>query len=120
MLALIAVLVRVWIQPGRHTVFGVYREAGMRWLEGNEIYVRVGKFLYSPLAAALFAPFAILPERMAGFLWHLLCGVAFFLWCELARALSLLRTRREMRIGFCSRSCHSCSAISTTVRRACS
>jgi hypothetical protein len=67
------------MQPGRHNVFAVYRRAGLHWLEGQDLYTNVSEFLYSPLVAAFFTPFAVISERWAGLTWHLLCGLGFFL-----------------------------------------
>lgn len=78
-LIITGVAVRAWMQPGRHNVFAVYRRAGLHWLEGQDLYTNVSEFLYSPLVAAFFVPFAIIPERLAGIIWHVLCGLGFFL-----------------------------------------
>ncbi len=83
-LAIAGVLGRAMAAPQRNSVFGVFRDAGQSWLTGGDLYSHVGKYLYSPLAAALFSPFAFLPESVGGALWRLITlGVylsTFVLW----------------------------------------
>jgi Glycosyltransferase family 87 len=67
-----AVVVRAIVAPHQNTVFTVFREAGEAWVNGVNLYSHVGKYLYSPLAAAFFALFAWVPESMAGALWRLM------------------------------------------------
>ncbi len=69
-LVLLGVLTRAGLHPGRNSVFRLFRQAGARWLAGERLYPNVGEFLYSPLAAAAFSPFARLPEGMGGVLWR--------------------------------------------------
>jgi hypothetical protein len=66
------VVVRAIVAPHQNTVFTVFREAGEAWVNGVNLYSHVGKYLYSPLAAAFFAVFAWVPESMAGALWRLM------------------------------------------------
>ena len=80
-LALIVIFVRVWFKPGSHSVFTVFRQAGAHWMKAESLYGQAGtwqgsKFLYSPLAAAAFAPFSLLPENIAGVAWRLIGGAA--------------------------------------------
>jgi hypothetical protein len=58
-------------------VFLVFRDAGRAWLAGQPLYSHVGKYLYSPLAAAFFAPFALMPDWAASALWRLATGLAY-------------------------------------------
>jgi hypothetical protein len=60
------------VAPHQNTVFTVFREAGEAWVTGANLYSHVGKYLYSPLAAAFFALFARVPENVAGALWRLM------------------------------------------------
>jgi Glycosyltransferase family 87 len=69
-LAVFAVVVRAILAPHQNTVFTVFREAGVAWLNGANLYSYVGKYLYSPLAAAFFALFAWLPESIGAGLWR--------------------------------------------------
>ena len=68
---------RVWLRPERNTVFRVFRLAGERWLASANPYANVGEFLYSPLVAAGFAPFALLPPGLGGLLWRALNAAVF-------------------------------------------
>src|ERR1700741_1838141 len=63
--------------PHQNSVFLVFRDAGRAWLAGQPLYSHIGKYLYSPLAAALFAPFALLPDWAASAVWRLATGLAY-------------------------------------------
>ena len=46
-----------------HSVVSTYRDATIQWFAGRDIYTDTGHgFLYLPVAAILFAPFAWLPS----------------------------------------------------------
>lgn len=71
-----AVCIRVVLSPETHTVFPVFAAAGRSWITGEDLYSRVavpvtGPFRYSPLVAAIFAPFSLLPTSAAEVLWRL-------------------------------------------------
>jgi hypothetical protein len=71
------VSVRVYFHPGSHSVFTTYRAAGGAWLHRAEIYNRtVGTFLYSPLIAAVYSPFALLSQNTGEVIWRVLLGLA--------------------------------------------
>jgi hypothetical protein len=82
--AVSAVVVRAIAAPHQNTVFTVFRDAGQAWLKGSNLYSQVGKYLYSPLAAAFFSLFALIPEWAGAALWRLvIVGVylsTFILW----------------------------------------
>jgi hypothetical protein len=65
--------------PHQNTVFIVFRDAGRQWLAGTDLYSQVGKYLYSPLAAAIFSPFGLLPDAVGAALWRLLI-IGIYLW----------------------------------------
>ena len=67
---------RIYVHPGWHSVFPIYREAGAAWIHQAQIYGAPGIFLYSPLVAALFSPFALIDQNTAEVLWRLLLGFA--------------------------------------------
>jgi hypothetical protein len=71
-IAILAVVGRAILAPHQNTVFTVFRDAGRQWLSGTNLYSQVGKYLYSPLAAAVFSPFAFLPDPAGAALWRLL------------------------------------------------
>src|SRR5215467_8859197 len=76
-LSIALVCVRVYRHPSSHSVFAAYRHAGAAWIAQANIYGIAGaRFLYSPLVAALYSPFAIMPQNVAEVLWRLLLGVA--------------------------------------------
>jgi hypothetical protein len=74
---ILGVSIRGIAAPHQNSVFLVFREAGRAWLAGQPLYSHVGKYLYSPLAAALFAPFALMPDGVASALWRLVTGLAY-------------------------------------------
>lgn len=74
---ILGVTIRGMIAPHQNSVFLVFRDAGRAWLVGQPLYSHVGKYLYSPLAAAWFAPFALLPDWAASAVWRLATGLAY-------------------------------------------
>jgi hypothetical protein len=82
------ICVRIYAHPGWHSVFPTYRNAGAAWIHQTQLYGAPGIFLYSPLVAALFSPFALISQSVAEVLWRLLLGLALplALWFN-ARAL---------------------------------
>jgi hypothetical protein len=82
------ICVRIFVHPGWHSVFPTYRSAGVAWIHRAELYGVPGIFLYSPLVAALFSPFAIMSQNIAEVLWRLLlgCALPLALWFN-AKAL---------------------------------
>jgi Glycosyltransferase family 87 len=74
---ILGVTIRGMAAPHQNSVFLVFRDAGRAWLAGQPLYSHVGKYLYSPLAAAWFAPFALVPDWAASALWRLATGLAY-------------------------------------------
>jgi hypothetical protein len=75
-LSVATICVRIHGHPGWHSVFPTYRNAGAAWIHQAQLYGAPGIFLYSPLVAALFSPFALIPQNVAEVLWRLLLGLA--------------------------------------------
>jgi hypothetical protein len=75
-LTVVVVCVRIFTYPGWHSVFPTYRDAGAAWIHQARIYAAPGIFLYSPLVAAFFSPFALISQNVAEVLWRLLLGFA--------------------------------------------
>jgi hypothetical protein len=77
---LLAICIRVSVSPRAHSVFPIFSIAGRHWLTGKELYYPhffdpdLDNFRYSPLAAALFAPWSALSDRLGGVLWRLVSG----------------------------------------------
>ena len=72
-LALLVICVRVGVFPHRQSSYATdYVPAGWRWLHGAEVYGKRQGFVYSPLIAAFFAPFSVLPPAVGGVFWRLL------------------------------------------------
>ena len=63
--------VRWWLSH-RGTSFDTYHLAGSHWLHGENVYSQWMGFVYSPVVAAFFAPFAYLPSSLANILWRVL------------------------------------------------
>jgi hypothetical protein len=75
--AMIIVCVRAYRHPGSHSVFGTYRNAGAAWIQQKQIYGIGGSaFLYSPLIAAFYSPFALISQNASEVIWRFLLGVA--------------------------------------------
>jgi hypothetical protein len=70
------VCLRIGRHPGSHSVFTEYRDAGGAWLHQTQIYETDTRFLYSPLIAALYSPFALISQNLSEVLWRLLMGLA--------------------------------------------
>ena len=65
--------------PNRATAFTVYRLAGNHWLSAQHLYGDWRGFVYSPLAAVFFAPFALLPPGWGNLFWTWLNAGMFLL-----------------------------------------
>src|SRR5215469_16390829 len=75
----IAVLLVFLIRAGeyhRTICFGHFRLAGLQWTRGEDLYRDWRGFVYSPVVAAFFAPFAYLPASVGIALWQLLNAAA--------------------------------------------
>jgi len=70
--AMLGVSVRAAIQPKKNTVLTTYRKAGSHWIASENLYKGKRGFVYSPAAAAGFAPVAALPKAPSETLWRLL------------------------------------------------
>jgi hypothetical protein len=75
-IALIVLVARPLLLSQRGTSFDTYNIAGSHWLHGENVYTQWMGFVYSPLVAALFAPFALLPTPIANILWRLINAAA--------------------------------------------
>jgi hypothetical protein len=74
----LALAVRTLGNPHRATAFTVYRLAGTHWLSAQHLYGDWRGFVYSPLAAVFFTPFAFLPPGWGNLCWTW-CNAAIFL-----------------------------------------
>ena len=75
-IALIVLVARPLLLSQRGTSFDTYNIAGSHWLHGESMYTQWMGFVYSPLIAAFFAPFALLPTPIANILWRLINAAA--------------------------------------------
>jgi hypothetical protein len=71
----VALILRPLLLSHRGTSFDTYQVAGLHWLRGEEIYTQWMGFVYSPVVAAFFAPFAWMPIALANVFWRLLNSV---------------------------------------------
>ncbi len=76
--------------------FNVYYRSGTRVLNGEPIYRldESSHFLYAPIFAIAFAPFAALPLRTAQFVWYLLNAVSIVAMIRGAARMLLGRERQ--------------------------
>jgi hypothetical protein len=85
-IALFFLMLRYWAGGVlRVYAFNDYVLAGRHWIEGEYLYGNWRGFIYSPIIAAFFAPFSILPAKLAYPFWLLLNASVFF--CGLAALL---------------------------------
>lgn len=70
----------------RSIAFANFRLAGTHWLQAEYLYGDRRGFIYSPLAAAFFAPFAMIPPSLGIVIWQLINAAAL-----LAGLAALLR-----------------------------
>ena len=77
-IAVAVIFIKTALKPGSQTVFPVFYTAGGRWLRAENLYSGGNDYLYSPLIAAFFAPFSLLPMSLANLAWRAL-NVATFL-----------------------------------------
>ena len=61
--------VRILANPNRATAFTVYRLAGFHWLNAQHLYGDWRGFVYSPISAVFFAPFALVPPGWGNLVW---------------------------------------------------
>jgi hypothetical protein len=65
------ICVRIYAHPSWHSVFPTYRNAGAAWIHQTQLYGAPGIFLYRPLVAAFFSPFAQLALRVVSTVTYL-------------------------------------------------
>ncbi len=67
------------LKVDKASVYPDFSSAGRHWVDGAPLYVRGGvhEFRYSPLIAAFFVPFDLLPSRLGEFLWRSINFIAF-------------------------------------------
>src|ERR1044071_9196487 len=63
---LVVVLARLDSVFSLENVFGAHREAGLRWLDGRDLYPNEFHFNYFPASAVLFAGWSWLPFQLGG------------------------------------------------------
>jgi alpha-1,2-mannosyltransferase len=83
---LIAICIRVGLAVQHHNVFTDYADAGRKWIAAEPLYSYTRGFVYSPLIAALFSPWALLPDWLGAIIWRLLTTAIFvvgiFYWLK--------------------------------------
>ena len=86
--ALLVVATRLDSVASIENVFTIYREAGLRWLNGQDLYPAEFKFNYFPPSAVLFAGWSWLPFGLGGAIWRILniAVFAYGLWSLSNRA----------------------------------
>src|SRR5437016_12515764 len=89
LIGLLAVTVRIVVQPQRGTVYPIFAQAGQDWVDGVGLYGKTNRgldqFRYSPLVAAGFVPLSLTPDRLGNVLWRWL-NAGVLLWRPCARA----------------------------------
>lgn len=98
---LLVICIRVALST-RNNSFTVYLLGGTRWIESKTLYSGHRGFVYSPLVAAFFAPFSLLPAALANILWRLASVAVFFgaVWWWLREGLHRHITRERFGVVF--------------------
>jgi hypothetical protein len=80
--ALLVLIARLDSGDTIENVFSVYRDAGLRWLHGEDLYPAQFRFNYFPPSAVFFAAWSWLPFGLEGALWRVanIAVFAFGLW----------------------------------------
>jgi hypothetical protein len=80
--ALLVLIARLDSVDSIENVFSVYREAGLRWLQGQDLYPAQFRFNYFPPSAVFFAAWGWLPFGLEGAIWRManISVFAFGLW----------------------------------------
>jgi len=71
-IAFLVIFIRAIHCPGKNTVLDTYLIASRRWLDGAPLYRSRSGFVYSPLIAAFFVPFELLPKMVSEIVSRLL------------------------------------------------
>ncbi|MEO8464627.1 MAG: glycosyltransferase 87 family protein [Gammaproteobacteria bacterium] len=69
--ALLVLIARIDSADSIENVFSVYRDAGLRWVHGEDLYPAQFRFNYFPPSALLFAAFSWLPFGLEGAIWRI-------------------------------------------------
>jgi hypothetical protein len=69
---LVVMVLRPFVASYRGTSFDTYLLAGSHWIRGERVYTQWMGFVYSPVVAMFFAPFAYLPAPLANVFWRTL------------------------------------------------
>jgi hypothetical protein len=69
---MVVMVLRPLVASYRGTSFDTYHLAGLHWIHGQSVYSQWMGFVYSPVVAVFFAPFAYLPGALANILWRTL------------------------------------------------
>jgi hypothetical protein len=75
--ALLVLIARLDSTDSIENVFSVYREAGLRWLHGEDLYPAQFRFNYFPPSAVFFAAWSWLPFGLEGAIWRI-ANIAVF------------------------------------------
>jgi hypothetical protein len=75
--ALLVLIARLDSADTIENVFSVYRDAGLRWLHGEDLYPAQFRFNYFPPSAVFFAAWSWLPFGLEGALWRI-ANIAVF------------------------------------------
>jgi len=80
--ALLVLIARLDSADSIENVFSVYRDAGQRWLHGQDLYPAQFRFNYFPPSALFFAAFSWLPFGLEGVIWRIvnIAVFAFGVW----------------------------------------
>jgi hypothetical protein len=96
---LVILVLRPILVSHRGTSFDTYHQAGSHWLQGGDVYTQWMGFVYSPVVAAFFAPFAYLPVPWANILWRLLNALVLLVGLTAVVKTDLFNGIKEKHYG---------------------
>ncbi len=96
---LVILVLRPILVSHRGTSFDTYHQAGSHWLQGGDVYTQWMGFVYSPVVAAFFAPFAYLPVPLANILWRLLNALVLLVGLTAVVKTDLFNGIKEKHYG---------------------
>ena len=80
----IALAVKTWISPEKHTTFPLFHQGSLNWSAGIDPYAASQfEYRYSPVFTVAFTPFSRLPIHLGGIAWSM--ANVWVLWVALRR-----------------------------------
>lgn len=83
----IALAIKTWVSPEKHTTFPLFHQGSLNWAAGVDPYAASQfEYRYSPLFTIAFTPFSLLPVDLGGVVWSM--ANVWLLWYALRRFMT--------------------------------